>query len=140
MSVVKFFCICGADKPQDCKYYDGAVGYEALICKRCGRMYDHLGEHPADDFSCHFVGITQEQAAKYSTEALMAERKALIELVNADADKKLVIEAVAKSQKLIDTMRLTSGNLRDLAATLGRGHDSYSAIQQLADRLYNATI
>lgn len=139
-TITKFFCICGADKPEDCKQYDGGLGYEALICKRCGRMYDHVGEYPADEFSCQHVGITKEQAAKYSTEALVEERKALIELVRADADKKLVIEAVAKNKKLIDTMRLTSGNLRDLATTLGRGHNAYSAMQQLAERLYNATV
>jgi hypothetical protein len=42
-------CInCGADKVEDYQYYDGALGYEALICKRCGFVYDHAGIHPPE--------------------------------------------------------------------------------------------
>ena len=59
----------------------------------------------------------------------------------------------AKLDKLVNTMRLTSANLRDLAISVGRtktviegksykviDNPDYSALQQLADRLYNATL
>ena len=72
--IITFTCVCGADKPGDAKYYDGAVGYEAVVCRKCGRMYDHLGEHAADEFSCHFVGITQEQAAEKAAFVIEAVR------------------------------------------------------------------
>ena len=41
------------------KEYDGALGYEALVCKVCGRYYDHTGKHEADDWSKRFVGIDE---------------------------------------------------------------------------------
>lgn len=115
--IVTFTCVCGANKPEDAKYYDGAVGYEAIICKKCGRMYDHAGEHPADEFSCHFAGITQEQAAEKAA---------------------FVTTAVNNYTKMRSAMLLTVGNLRDLANSM-RSHDERSAVRQLADRLENAT-
>ena len=115
--IVTFWCICGADGPQDAKFYDGAVGYEAIICKKCGRMYDHAGEHPADEFSCNFVGITMAQAKE-----------------KAD----FILLAVKNYQRLKSVAILTSGNLRDLADNC-RSHSDRSAIRQLAEMLYDAT-
>mgnify|MGYP006966086765 FL=1 len=55
--ITKFSCSCGNTDPQKAKAYDGCLGYEALICKCCGRYYDYAGEHPADDWSKQFVKI-----------------------------------------------------------------------------------
>jgi hypothetical protein len=49
-----------------------------------------------------------------------------------DAEK--YIEHITK------VMRLTAGNLRDVAVGLGQAHKDYSTIHELADRLYNATM
>ncbi len=53
--ITKFFCDCGANKPEDAKFYDGCLGYEAIVCKRCGRYYDHEAEHQANDWSRAYV-------------------------------------------------------------------------------------
>ena len=43
-------CInCGASKVSDFREYDGCLGYEAIICNRCGFIYDHAGIHPPED-------------------------------------------------------------------------------------------
>jgi hypothetical protein len=37
-------------------HYDGALGYEAFICRQCGVYFDYTeGEHPADDWSLSFL-------------------------------------------------------------------------------------
>jgi hypothetical protein len=48
---------CKADKPKDAKFYDGSLGYEAIVCRKCGTFADHNGWHPADEWSKHFVNI-----------------------------------------------------------------------------------
>lgn len=53
--ITKFDCRCGNKDPQLAYAYDGALGYEALVCKVCGRYYDQLGEHLADDWSEQFM-------------------------------------------------------------------------------------
>ena len=53
--ITKFDCKCGNTDTSKVHEYDGAVGYEALVCKVCGTYYDHTGEHPADDFSKQFI-------------------------------------------------------------------------------------
>jgi len=40
---------CGADKPSDFKEYDGMLGYEAIICKKCGWLYDESGAYPPEE-------------------------------------------------------------------------------------------
>lgn len=55
MAVLSFSCPCGNTDPSKVKEYDGALGYEALVCKVCGRYYDHTGEHSADDWSKQFL-------------------------------------------------------------------------------------
>lgn len=56
--ITKFNCSCGNTDPQKAKAYDGCLGYEAIICKVCGRYYDHHDEHPADDWSKKIVGLS----------------------------------------------------------------------------------
>jgi len=36
---------CGADKISDFKEYDGMLGYEAIVCKKCNWVYDETGAH-----------------------------------------------------------------------------------------------
>jgi len=55
--ITKFTCSCGNTDPQKAKYYDGSLGYEAIVCKCCGRYYDHTGEHEPDDWSKKFVNL-----------------------------------------------------------------------------------
>lgn len=56
-TIVKFKCKCGNTDPKKVFAYDGAMGYEALICKCCGRYYDHVGtgEHEKDLWSEQFM-------------------------------------------------------------------------------------
>jgi hypothetical protein len=35
--------------------YDGALGYEAIVCVNCGKYYDITGENPADEWSKQFI-------------------------------------------------------------------------------------
>ena len=53
--VVSFNCKCGNTDPQKVKEYHGWVGYEALICRCCGRYSDHQGSSEPDEFSKQFV-------------------------------------------------------------------------------------
>jgi hypothetical protein len=46
--LTKFNCKCGNNDPRKTKEYDGALGYEAVICLKCGRYYDHEGIHEAE--------------------------------------------------------------------------------------------
>lgn len=43
-------------------------------------------------------------------------------------------------EHLEKVMKLTSGNMRDIAACMGQAHKDYGAVCELADRLYNETI
>ena len=54
--ITKFTCKCGNTDPSKAKHYDGCLGYEAIVCKCCGRYYD-TEEHEADDWSRNFVNI-----------------------------------------------------------------------------------
>jgi hypothetical protein len=53
--IIEFSCKCGADSPHDAIEYDGALGYEAIVCKRCARYCDWMGEHEADEWSRDFI-------------------------------------------------------------------------------------
>ena len=56
MVVTKFDCsVCGNKDVSKVYEYDGALGYEALVCRVCGTYYDYSGSHKADDFSKQFV-------------------------------------------------------------------------------------
>ena len=53
--VTKFNCHCGNHDPKYVYEYDGCLGYEALVCKICGRYYDQLGLHKSDDWSEQYI-------------------------------------------------------------------------------------
>jgi hypothetical protein len=53
--VTSFNCPCGNKDPKKTYEYDGALGYEAIICTVCGRIHDDKGVHPADSFSKQFI-------------------------------------------------------------------------------------
>lgn len=55
--ITQFTCPCGAKNPEDGAYYDGALGYEAIVCKKCGHYSDEFGEHDANAWSQQFVGL-----------------------------------------------------------------------------------
>jgi hypothetical protein len=60
--IIKFTCSCGNTDPKKAKFYDGALGYEAIVCKCCGRYsdFDNDGKeriNEPDDWSKNFVGI-----------------------------------------------------------------------------------
>ena len=42
---------CGASDVSDFREYDGCLGYEAIICKRCGYIYDHTGVYSPEEDS-----------------------------------------------------------------------------------------
>ena len=58
MTVLKFSCACGNRDPGKVIEHDGALGYEAIVCKVCGRYSDHVGKHEADEWSLPLVGRT----------------------------------------------------------------------------------
>lgn len=55
-----FHCIyCGADQPSDAKEYDGMLGYEAIVCRKCGSVGDHSGSRPPSKWGCDYVGLKE---------------------------------------------------------------------------------
>lgn len=54
--VITFTCPCGNNDPAQTVDYDGAIGYEATICKQCAAIHDHNGIHYADDWSRKLAG------------------------------------------------------------------------------------
>lgn len=56
-------CPCGNKDPKEFKEYDGALGYEAVVCKKCGRFDDYNGSHEADAWSRSFVGLDKDKKA-----------------------------------------------------------------------------
>ena len=53
--IVSFNCTCGNDDVGKAVEYDGAVGYEAIICTACGRYSDSEGVHEKDTWSMEFI-------------------------------------------------------------------------------------
>jgi hypothetical protein len=39
--IIAFKCNCGNTDPKKAKFYDGSLGYEAIVCTVCGAYYDH---------------------------------------------------------------------------------------------------
>lgn len=59
--VTQFTCLhCGNSDTQKVHQYDGAVGYEALICKECGIYCDSAGWHERDEWSNQFLTKEKE--------------------------------------------------------------------------------
>jgi hypothetical protein len=58
--VVSFSCTCGNTDTSKVKDYDGALGYEALVCKVCGTYYDFDNDgkprtNPPDEWSKQYM-------------------------------------------------------------------------------------
>lgn len=53
--ITKFNCDCGNTNPKKAKEYDGALGYEAIVCTVCGIYYDESGTHKPDEWSKKFI-------------------------------------------------------------------------------------
>ena len=53
--ITKFTCSCGNTDPKKALEYDGALGYEAIICTVCGAYYDLNGEYPKDGWSENYI-------------------------------------------------------------------------------------
>ena len=53
--IINASCQCGNEDVRRFHEYDGALGYEAIICLICKRYYDNTGEHAADKWSKQFV-------------------------------------------------------------------------------------
>ena len=57
MAITSYKCPgCGTEDVSHAKEYDGALGYEAVVCTECGGYCDDMGEYPACDWSLEFVG------------------------------------------------------------------------------------
>ena len=48
-------CLCGNVDINKFYEYEGCLGYEAVICKVCGRYSDYYGEYEATEFSKQFI-------------------------------------------------------------------------------------
>jgi hypothetical protein len=60
--IKSFTCLeCGNKDPNKTKFYDGVLGYEAIICTECGAFSDHLGFFPADEWSLEMIGKAEDK-------------------------------------------------------------------------------
>ena len=48
-------CSCGNTDVKKALYYDGCLGYDAIVCTCCGRYSDYNGEHSKDDWSADYL-------------------------------------------------------------------------------------
>jgi hypothetical protein len=67
--IIAFDCTCGNVDPKKAKFYDGSLGYEAIVCKVCGTTYDFDNDgkprvNPPDEWSLKFVGLTKVKRTK----------------------------------------------------------------------------
>ena len=67
--IISFNCTCGNIDPKKAKFYDGSLGYSAIVCKVCGTYYDFDIEglprtNPADGWSRDFVGLKSPKEVK----------------------------------------------------------------------------
>jgi len=70
MAKIKSFncLVCGNKNPNKTQFYDGALGYEAIICTDCGAFSDHLGFFPANDWSLWKVGLSDSLTLKRNSD------------------------------------------------------------------------
>ena len=52
--IKSYVCPCGNKDPKKAFEYNGALGYEAIVCLVCRRYADHEGQHEADTWSMGF--------------------------------------------------------------------------------------
>lgn len=55
MKLKNFTCPCGNTNPDKADFYDGSMGYEAIICTVCGAYSDHEGDHKPTAWSLTYV-------------------------------------------------------------------------------------
>jgi hypothetical protein len=60
MTIINFKCECGNTDSNKAIEYDGSVGYEAIICKKCGSYSDQFGLHQADEWSLGLANIKKD--------------------------------------------------------------------------------
>lgn len=48
--IIAFKCNCGNNNPKKAKFYDGSLGYEAIVCTVCGAYYD-FDEHGKERYN-----------------------------------------------------------------------------------------
>jgi len=59
--ITKFTCKCGNHDPTKAKEYDGMLGYEAIICLKCGRVHDHEGVHEPETDKENIMYLRKEK-------------------------------------------------------------------------------
>ena len=53
--IINALCPCGNIDSSLFYEYDGCLGYEAIVCKCCGRYSDYTGMHQANEWSEAFI-------------------------------------------------------------------------------------
>lgn len=48
-------CKCGNKNIRDFIEYDGSLGYEAVICTKCGRYSDYSGDYEPNEWSKEYI-------------------------------------------------------------------------------------
>lgn len=65
--ITSFSCECGNTAPDHAQEYDGALGYEAIVCLDCARYYDHFGTHKPNEWSRDFVAQAKRKPLALNT-------------------------------------------------------------------------
>lgn len=86
----QFKCECGNTDTTKAVEYDGALGYEAIVCKCCGTYYDHSGIHQKDSWSSQYIENYN------TTESVTPEKK--VKVVKAVLD--VIVGVVKESGSL----------------------------------------
>jgi hypothetical protein len=56
--LIKATChACDNKDVSEFKHYNGLLGYEAYVCKKCGAYFDQYDSYPADKWSRDLVGL-----------------------------------------------------------------------------------
>ena len=89
MAVIEFKCqTCGTNEVSDAHEYDGMIGYEAIICKKCGAYSDSYGHFAAEAWSRKIVGLPEPEnlgkmfkSAKQHRTKLQSIRTTIVETI-----------------------------------------------------------
>ena len=92
--LISFKCPCGNTDTQQTKKYGGMLGYEAVICKKCGRIHDETGIHERE---AALIAAAPEllEACKAAIAALSQNK---IFPADIKAAKKFLNNAIAKAE------------------------------------------
>ena len=55
MKMAEQKCECGGKL----RFYDGCLGYEAMVCLECGDYYDYKGKNDADEWSMNLIDFAK---------------------------------------------------------------------------------